>query len=268
MHFFVSASAPLLEEQPIKIFNFHSQKFFLSGFLHLLELQEKPHSPQTHLARCWAIPSPGNLNWNIFNGWWWWWHLLPHIVPMLVLDVLRHVLQDQPVHVWAELSVGWPVGYKNTKLWPSQKNWVTPKNWVTAWWLCKDRGQRVGFWDPFIESLGVWAREGALRTGLHVTVAIHSQELTHMMVMMLVSLVMRCILYGAYFVTMAQSGNFSLNFWTNGIFSINCHAVTFSLSSESSYERRGQCGFLIWSGGQKRWYIFGHLKIQLKGSAG
>ena len=158
---------------------------------------------------------------------------------------------------------------------PPKKNWVTPKNWGTAWWLCKDRGQRVGFRDPFIESLGVWAREGALRTGLHVTVAIHSQELTHMMVMMLVSLVMRCILYGVYFVTMAQSGNFSLNFWTNGIYSINCHAVTFSLSSESSYERKGSVWentefliIIVRSGGQKRWYIFGHLKIQLKGSAG
>ena len=38
-----------------------------------------------------------------------------------------------------------------------------PKKLGPAWWLCKDRGQRVQVWGAFIGKLGGGAREGTLR---------------------------------------------------------------------------------------------------------
>ena len=50
---------------------------------------------------------------------------------MLVLDVLRHVLQDQPVHLvagdplWSTLQTRWDLSYDPPKKWATQFLWHT-----------------------------------------------------------------------------------------------------------------------------------------------
>ena len=98
-------------------------------------------------------------------------HLLPHVVPVLVLDVLRHVLEDQPVH----LGAGGPLWFAvQTRREPS---YDPPQKLGHCWWFCKDRGRQSSLWDPFIEKVGdSAAREGTLRARWHVHCpAIHSR---------------------------------------------------------------------------------------------
>ena len=84
--------------------------------------------------------------------------LLPHVVPMLVLDVLRHVLQDQPVHLvaggplWSTLQTSWDLSYD------------PPKKWATQFFgtlqLVVLRGQRAlgEALRSFIEKIGIGKR--------------------------------------------------------------------------------------------------------------
>ena len=55
-------------------------------------------------------------------------HLLPHVVSVLVLDVLRHVLQDQPIHVGAGAALRFGVlNQLGTKSFdPPKINWASP----------------------------------------------------------------------------------------------------------------------------------------------